>query len=300
MKKKIINFIFAITNFLVRSEKKNIKIKRLYRKFARYYLGLYIIKAKFYINYYIFRKQKLTDLFHIAKTFGKSVPHYNVYNVLQTLINRSKVKKILEIGIGGHSYDFVGGQSLFALEFYFYKANIFGIDFVEKSFLDNKRIKTFECDEADSAKINEIALSIGDLDLIIDDGSHKPENQIKNFQILFKYLNDGGFYLIEDLSGSYEKALGGDPNLGIENNIISYMKDYVHNVNSHMLIEEHRKKFENFIDIDILMFFKGSILIKKKSKKNESPWPNKYAFETLEEYNQRNNKKKLPSGIYQY
>tara|TARA_Y100000590_G_scaffold286844_1_gene322712 strand:+ start:973 stop:1875 length:903 start_codon:yes stop_codon:yes gene_type:complete len=300
MKKSLINLIKLLTDIFVKNKKSNLKLKNFYRKFARYIFKLYLTRFKFYFNYYILRDQKLTSLFHIAGTYGKSDAHMGVYDVLQALLKRKQVKNVLEIGIGGHTHEFVGGQSLFTLEFYFSKANIYGIDFVKKDFLNNKRIKTFQCDEANSIEMSGIANKIGKLDLIIDDGSHMPQNQIKNFVILFKHLNDGGFYLIEDLSGSYENALGGDPNLDKHKNIISMMKDYVHNVNSHMLIEEQRRKGESFIDIDSIMFFKGSILIRKKSKNNEKPWPNKYAFETLEEYNQRNNKKKLPSGIYQY
>ena len=36
-------------------------------------------------------------------------------------------------------------------------------------------------------------------DVIIDDGSHKPSDQIKSFEILWPMLSDGGLYIIEDV-----------------------------------------------------------------------------------------------------
>lgn len=39
----------------------------------------------------------------------------------------------------------------------------------------------------------------GKFDLIIDDGSHKPEDQLAAFHNLYPLLYDGGLYIIEDV-----------------------------------------------------------------------------------------------------
>ena len=38
-----------------------------------------------------------------------------------------------------------------------------------------------------------------DIDIIIDDGSHKPQDQFSTFQQAFNKLTDGGLYIIEDV-----------------------------------------------------------------------------------------------------
>jgi hypothetical protein len=44
----------------------------------------------------------------------------------------------------------------------------------------------------------------GDLDFIIDDGSHHPEHQITSFIYLFEHgLKPGGIYIIEDIEMNY-------------------------------------------------------------------------------------------------
>lgn len=47
----------------------------------------------------------------------------------------------------------------------------------------------------------------GQLDFIIDDGSHHPEHQMISFEYLFKYgLKPGGVYIIEDTETSYWRS----------------------------------------------------------------------------------------------
>jgi len=40
-------------------------------------------------------------------------------------------------------------------------------------------------------------------DIIIDDGSHIPEHQIRTFVHLFPYVSPGGLYILEDIETSY-------------------------------------------------------------------------------------------------
>ena len=166
-------------------------------------------------------------------------------------------------------------------------------------FLDNSKIKTYVCDESDLNKLKNISFEIGELDIVIDDGSHIPNNQKNNFLIFFEKLKDNGIYIIEDIGSSYEKAFDGDPEFSKEKNLVSFFKDYIHCVNSEMLIEENQIKFGSFIDIEKIFFFKNSILIQKKIR-NEKPWPKEYAYENLDAKNKRWKQNKLRSGLRTY
>ena len=226
---------------------------------------------------------------------------YDVYIILENLIEKKNIKKILEIGIGGHEHEYIGGESLRVLKFFFNNAYIYAIDIMEKSFLDSKSVKTLVCNEGDKSKMKEISNQIGNLDLVIDDGSHLPNNQISNFEIFFEKLNNGGVYIIEDLYYSYLSGVGGDPKLSPQKNIISYLSYYVHNTQSHMLIKEEMEKIIKYKNIGRILFFNEGLIIQKKVK-SEKTMSNEYAYLSLEEYNKITMKKgkKLPSGLHVY
>jgi hypothetical protein len=84
---------------------------------------------------------------------------------------------------------------------YFPNATILGIDVNPASFLDNDRIQTGTADQGDPTQLKEFlrARGISKLDVIIDDGSHRPDHQQITLATLFQYLSPGGMYFVEDL-----------------------------------------------------------------------------------------------------
>lgn len=108
---------------------------------------------------------------------------------------RDKEIKMLEIGVQE-------GYSLSTWLEYFPLGTIYGIDIGVESSGD--RFKIFKSDQADVEGLAKIYAEIGKIDFIIDDGSHKPEDQIASFNFLFDHvLKDGGIYIIEDIETSY-------------------------------------------------------------------------------------------------
>lgn len=131
---------------------------------------------------------------------------YEAYlkNKKQSTIN------ILEIGLGvkGNRWDThivrghnTGGASLKMWYDYFPNSKIYGIDINECSNLNNDRIKTFVVDQGNIKDLDRfIKITKGiNFDIIIDDGSHRPDHQQISFSYLFKKLKNGGLYFIEDL-----------------------------------------------------------------------------------------------------
>jgi hypothetical protein len=160
-------------------------------------------------------KSEITELCKLAikhKTDKVAVFAHHYTPIYDGLFKsrRKEVQKVLEFGIGFDSYkrmshvpDYKGGGSLRLWEEYFPNATVYGADIVTDSFINEGRIKSFVCDQNDESSLKELALQIGGgFDFIVDDGSHKPENQIRTAKVFLPLLKKGGVYSIEDV-GSY-------------------------------------------------------------------------------------------------
>ncbi len=109
---------------------------------------------------------------------------------------KNSATKIFEIGISE-------GASLVLWEKYFPKATVYGIDILDKSALESKRVKTFVADQADRSQLAAFIDRFGgDFDFILDDGGHTMPQQQISFGFLFQYVRPGGYYIIEDLHTS--------------------------------------------------------------------------------------------------
>lgn len=94
-------------------------------------------------------------------------------------------------------------KSLRLWEQYFPHATIYGVD-IGNGF-KFARGEVFKGDQGDRAFLETVMHNIGKrVELIVDDGSHKPEHQLDTFILLFdQLLKDGGIYIIEDIETNY-------------------------------------------------------------------------------------------------
>ena len=111
---------------------------------------------------------------------------------------RDKKLNILEIG----SYS---GASAAAFVKYFKNIDIYCLDINLTKFLyKSKKIHSFGLDVSNKKMIEKFLNKINffedikKFDIIIDDGSHILSDQLKAIDYFFKYLNKGGYYVIED------------------------------------------------------------------------------------------------------
>jgi len=120
----------------------------------------------------------------------------NIYDsILKKFIGLKNIN-ILEIGV-------YSGSFLNVLNEYLPSANLYGFDIT----LDNIKIKKndkIKLFKGDCSKSDTLNLLPSDLyfDLIIEDGSHDPHEQIKTFEIFNKKLKNEGMYIIEDINKS--------------------------------------------------------------------------------------------------
>lgn len=155
-----------------------------------------------------------SDLPRMATHFGtdKNDAHFYAQHYQRHFEPLRKGKlNILEIGIGGYEDPEAGGNSLRMWKAYFPNSRIFGIDIHDKSYHDADRIKTFKGSQVDEDFMRGVAKEIGQIDIIIDDGSHFNEHVIGTFNILFPLLAPTGIYAIEDLQTSYWEDVEGTP-----------------------------------------------------------------------------------------
>lgn len=139
-------------------------------------------------------------------------PHYRSHFQKR----RRERLNILEIGVGGYSDPASGGNSLRMWKYYFPRSNIYGMDIHEKELPPESRIRVFRGSQTDAAFLECVHREAGSLDIVIDDGSHRCEDVIATFRILFPLLSDGGIYVCEDTETSYWPEYGGD-NENLEN-----------------------------------------------------------------------------------
>jgi len=110
---------------------------------------------------------------------------------------RNKKNFILEIGIGN-------GSSLACFKDYFYKSKIIGFDINPNTFVKEDRVECYKFDQFDLGSSEKLMSRLNlCFNIIIDDGWHHPETQIKTLLACLKYLNHNGVYIIEDIVHSH-------------------------------------------------------------------------------------------------
>lgn len=180
-------------------------------------------------KYYCNDLTKLAQL-HLCDKWGTHfyTPHYDAH--FKNFKNKDI--KLLEIGVGGYKNPDRGGASLRMWKDYFRKGEIYAIDIHDKSLLEENRIKIFQGSQTDLEFLKRICSEVGELDLIIDDGSHMNNDIVKSFKYLFPKLKSGGVYVVEDLQCSYWPWYGGDSeNLDNPLTAVNYFKSLIHGIN---------------------------------------------------------------------
>lgn len=126
---------------------------------------------------------------------SKRLHNYLVYYWSHFRDIRLEVKSVLEIGVET-------GSSIRMWEEFFPNAIIYGIDINPacKQFEGGRR-RILIGDQSDPDFLLQLRQSAEPFDVIIDDGSHRIEHQLKTFELLFPTMSDHGVYVIEDTGG---------------------------------------------------------------------------------------------------
>ena len=155
-------------------------------------------------------------LIELFETEGTDKAQYAASYEVLLRARREQIHNVLEIGIGTLQPDapasmhehgasnYRPGGSLRAWRDYFPHAQIVGLDIQPDTQFDDTRISTFICDSTDAAASKKLLETVGPFDLIIDDGSHAPDDQLTSLSNFFPAVAAGGLYAIEDVGWKSE------------------------------------------------------------------------------------------------
>lgn len=137
---------------------------------------------------------------------------------------RDQPVTLLEIGVGGGPEPSSGGASLRTWRDYFPQGRIIGVDIADKSPHAESRVQVFQGSQNDPQFLQAVARQAGELDIVVDDGSHVSAHIILSFETLFPFLKQGGLYIVEDVGTSYWPTSGGSRNLDEPWTTMNYFK----------------------------------------------------------------------------
>ena len=150
----------------------------------------------------------MNDIKRLGLKYGTDkVTKHNYDEVYHKLFKdkRETVKKVVEIGAGE-------GLGLRMFRDYFPKAIIYGAEIDKKRIFKEDRIEVIECDQSNVDDLTRLLDKTGfDIDIMIDDGSHKPKDQVITALTVMPLIKKEAIYVIEDVA---------DPT------IIKYFEDY--------------------------------------------------------------------------
>ena len=172
---------------------------------------------------------------------------------------RDKPLKILEIGVAT-------GASLRMWEEYFSDsyADVWGIDInPECAAVDEgNTTSVWIGDATDRDFLDKVIMRAGgDFDIVIDDGSHRVEDQIFTFKHLWP--NTKMVYVIEDVYSSYLARYGGGYRRS--GTAVEFFKDLVDDVNAGRLFNMYKSKglHLTYKDIGMIQFYPSLVCLYK-------------------------------------
>ncbi len=197
--------------------------------------------------------EEMNELTKLVKKYGSNKLKEGYMPLYEFYINKWKDKEInlMEIGVSN-------GASIKMWHDYFKKAKIHGIDINPKSKFMKERIKIYIGDQSDKEFLESVCKD-KQFDIIIDDGGHKMSQQIGSFEILWKYLKPGGFYVIEDLHTSYHKFY-----LNLDYTTMDFLLAKLHDLNLYGKREYSINDLNEYEKtIEFMHFYKSIVFIKK-------------------------------------
>ena len=146
---------------------------------------------------------KIYDLWKKSKYY--SVKHGNYFEIYEELFSKYVGKKIIFVEVG-----ILSGGSLFMWRDYFGEnARIIGVELnpVAKKW-EKHGFEIFIGDQGSPKFWSDFFKKVGNVDIILDDGSHTYHDQIVTLRESIPFINDGGKMVTEDTHSSYQKKYG--------------------------------------------------------------------------------------------
>jgi hypothetical protein len=182
--------------------------------------------------------------------------HY--FDIYETYFSKYRGKELvlLEIGVSH-------GGSLQMWQHYFGdKIKIYGLDInPECKKFEEENIKIFIGSQSDRNFLKNMIPQIPPIDILIDDGGHRMQQQIITFEELFNHVKKDGIYICEDLHTSYWLNYGGGHKR--RGTFVEYSKNFIDKINA-QYSEQSSLKADSFTSsVCGLHFYNGMLVIEK-------------------------------------
>jgi hypothetical protein len=199
-------------------------------------------------------------MYDIGMKFGNDKITHHRYDLIYPIFLEKKRNldlKILEIGLGDNESG--TGKSNYFWKEYFPNSSLYIMD---KDFEYEDVLSTvIKGDQSNIDDLEKVRKIVNSCDIIIDDGSHHPEHQIKTFIFLFdKVLKNGGTYIVEDIECNYWNS---------ESKIYGYQVGHIKSIDFFMSkindINGEFSKSKNNLNISSITFSKNCIIVTKQT-----------------------------------
>jgi len=199
------------------------------------------------------------EKFFNQNTSGTLFKWHHYFNIYDRHFSkyRGKNVSIVEFGV------FQGGSLRMWKDYFGENCKIYGIDINEHcAKLTENQVEIFIGDQDDKEFLKSLIDKIPHIDILIDDGGHRMQQQINTFEILFDHIDENGVYLCEDLHTSYWKKYGGG--YKNENSFIEYSKNFIDKINAwHSHSED--LKVSRFTETTYSLHYYDSIVVIEKA-----------------------------------
>lgn len=209
------------------------------------------------------RSMSLTDLGREFGTDKAGVHRYTEHYERHLRHLKDEEFTLLEIGVGGYQREGRGGRSLKMWKHFFPRAEIIGLDIEDKSWLNRRRITVVQGSQTDEELVTRIVREFGGVQVVIDDGSHRPEHIRETFRFLFPLLAGDGIYCIEDIQTSYWPEWGGAEDRHDPSTTMAMVKDLVDGLNYEEYVVEGYQPTYTDLNIVAVHCYHNLVVIEK-------------------------------------
>jgi hypothetical protein len=152
---------------------------------------------------------------------NKHSTYFSVYDDLLSAYVGGQVT-LVEVGV------WHGGSLFMWREILGPQARIIGIDINPNAkTLEQEGFEIFIGDQADQGFWDDFFKEVGPVDVVVDDGGHRFEQQIVTTLACLPHINDGGVLIVEDTHSNYLPEFGGPS----DHSFMAFAKDMIDGIN---------------------------------------------------------------------
>ena len=153
---------------------------------------------------------------------------------------RNRPVTMLEIGV------FHGGSLQMWKSYLGPEAQIWGVDIDERcKALEEDQIAIRIGDQSDRSFLRKLVSEMPEIDIVLDDGGHMMQQQIRSFEEIYPHVAKTGVYLCEDVGTSYWRSYGGG--FRRRGTFIEYSKDLVDRLHAESIDRSRRSTLLGYL-----------------------------------------------------